>query len=341
MARNNKVAFVTGAGGQDGSYLCEELLARGYEVHGMVRRTSVVNNYRLEHISEGDRFRLHYGDLLDQGAMGRLFAEVKPDVFFNLAAQSHVQVSFELPNYTASVNAVGVASCLDLIKSYPACRFYQASTSELFGGKAHHRLDEDSIMQPQSPYAMAKYFAYDMVKLYRQAHNLFCVNGILFNHESPRRSKNFVTRKITYGLGKIHRGGRDIIELGNINAVRDWGYAPEYCAAMIDMLEADSPQDICIGTGRAETVKNFASLASSYFGYDLMWESSYGSSIGFDRASGRELFRTSDRYLRPSEVDFLLCNPARAKQALGFEAKVQLEDLVNIMCEHDSKERIF
>jgi len=321
-----KKAFITGITGQDGSYLAELLLSKGYEVHGIVRRASTFHTTRLDHIKFGpderkERLFLHYGDMTDSSNLNRVLEKVQPEEIYNLAAQSHVQISFEVPEYSAEVDGIGVLRLLDAIRETKLkTRFYQASTSELFGKVDEGRQSERTPFYPRSPYAAAKLFGYWIVVNYREAYNLFACNGILFNHESPRRGQNFVTRKVTSGIAQILAGKTDHIDMGNMDAQRDWGYAPEYVEAMWKMLQAESPVDYVIGTGRKHSVKEFIELAFAYAGLD--W---------------RKFIRQDPRFLRPTEVDVLQADPSKAVKELGWQPKVGFEELIMVMLDADMR----
>jgi GDPmannose 4,6-dehydratase len=317
-------ALITGITGQDGSYLAELLLAKGYEVHGIIRRSSTFNTNRVDHIyrdpHNGDqvKLRLHYGDLTSAGSIENVIAEVQPDEIYNLAAQSHVRVSFDMPEYTGDVDGLGVTRILEAIRRTGVqTRFYQASTSELFGSASPPQ-SESTPFEPQSPYAAAKAYAFYMVRNYREGYNMFACNGILFNHESPRRGETFVTRKITRALAAILAGKQRYLYLGNLDAKRDWGYAPEYVAVMWKLMQQDEPTDLVIGTGEAHTVREFLEEAFGYVGLDY-----------------QEYVRIDPRYFRPTEVDYLLADPAKAKRVLGWEPRVRFHELVRIMVDAD------
>ena len=318
-----KRALITGITGQDGSYLAEFLLHKGYEVHGLVRRSSSFNRSRIDHLYRdhhlnNTRFFLHYGDLSDSGQLTNLIYNIQPDEIYNLAAQSHVRVSFDLPEYTGDVTAIGVTRLLEAIRrSGIKTRFYQASSSEMFGS-APPPQNEKTPFQPRSPYAAAKVYAFWMVKNYRDGYGLFATNGILFNHESPRRGESFVTRKITIGLANILAGKAKKIYLGNLEARRDWGYAPEYVEAMWLMLQQEEPDDYVIGTGVTHSVKEFLEEAFSYLNMD--W---------------REYVEIDPRYFRPTEVEFLQADSAKAKKILGWEPRISFKELVKIMVDYD------
>lgn len=326
MGRDKKVAFVTGVTGQDGSYLTELLLSKGYEVHGMVRRTSTFNRQRIEHIINDarykDSFRLHYGDLGDSGSIARLLEHIRPDEIYNLGAQSHVRVSFDVPEYTADTIALGTLRMLEAMrKTGLKARFYQASSSEMFGAVSESPQNENTPFRPRSIYGIAKLFAHWATVNYREAYNIFAVSGILFNHESPRRGENFVTRKITMSIAEILAGKRDKVLLGNLDAKRDWGYAPEYVEAMWKMLQKDRPDDYVIATGEAHTVREFVEEA-----FRLAGISDWKKYVGID-----------EKYHRPTEVNFLVGDSSKAKKELGWEPKIKFKELVKIMLEADAK----
>jgi GDPmannose 4,6-dehydratase len=320
---SRKVALITGITGQDGSYLAELLLAKGYEVHGVVRRASTFNTSRIDHLytdphEPGTRFFLHFGDLTDASRLVTLLEKVHPDEVYNLAAQSHVRVSFDEPEFTGLTTGLGSTRLLEAIRMVGlACRYYQASSSEMFGATPPPQ-NEESPLWPRSPYGVAKVYAYWMTRNYREAYDLFAVNGILFNHESPRRGETFVTRKISRAAARIALGLQDRLYLGNLDAVRDWGYAPEYVDAMWRMLQADLPGDYVVATGRATTVREFLTHAFARVGLD------WGQYVSFD-----------ERYLRPTEVDALIGDPTRAKVVLDWEPTVLAPDLARIMVEAD------
>jgi GDPmannose 4,6-dehydratase len=343
MSEKTKVAFITGITGQDGSYLAELLLSKGYEVHGLVRRSSSFNTERIDHIYQDRhapvrRLVLHYGDLSDSSNLSRLIEKIDPDEVYNLGAQSHVMVSFEVPEYTADVDALGTLRLLDAIREHGAkVRFYQASSSELYGKVHETPQRETTPFHPRSPYAVAKLFSYWAVVNYREAYDLFAVNGILFNHESPRRGKTFVTRKITRAAARIAVGLEDTLYLGNLDARRDWGYAPEYVEAMWRMLQRDTPSDYVIATGRTHTVREFATAAFERVGLPLTWEGSGVDEKGRD-PDGRVRVAVDPVYFRPAEVDLLLGDATKAKRELGWEAKTSLDELVRIMVDADLAE---
>jgi len=334
-------ALITGISGQDGSYLTELLLSKGYEVHGLIRRSSSFNTWRIDHIYEdphtpGARLKLHYADLTDASCLSRLIERIRPDEIYNLAAQSHVKVSFEVPEYTADVDALGTLRLLDAIKETGVeTRFYQASTSELFGKPIEVPQSETTPFYPRSPYAAAKLFAYWIVINYREAYGLHASNGILFNHESPRRGATFVTRKITRAAARIRFGLEDCLYLGNLDAKRDWGYARDYVEAMALILQQDEPCDLVIATGETHTVREFCERAFRRAGYDLVWHGTGADEVAIEAGTGRILVRVDPKYYRPTEVDLLLGDASRARALLGWELKVRFEELVDLMVDAD------
>lgn len=333
-----KKALITGITGQDGSYLTELLLEKGYEVHGIVRRTSLFNRERIEHLHSNSNLVLHYGDLTDSSNLNRILEKVQPVEIYNLAAQSHVQVSFEVPEYTAEVDAVGTLRILDAIKQTGVkARFYQASTSELYGLVQEVPQTEKTPFYPRSPYAVAKLYAYWAVVNYREAFGLHASNGILFNHESPRRGETFVTRKITLGVAGIMAGKMDKLIMGNIDAKRDWGYAPDYVEMMWMMLQQDNPDDYVVATNETHTVKEFIDEAFKIAGKTLEWKGTGVDEKGHDSKTGKVLVEINPKYFRPTEVELLIGNPAKAKKNLGWEPKVKFKELVKIMTEADLK----
>ncbi|MDB4668391.1 GDP-mannose 4,6-dehydratase [bacterium] len=339
----NKKALITGITGQDGSYLAEQLLDIGYEVHGVIRRCSSFNTGRIDHLYSdtkinGKTLFLHYGDLTDSSNLNRLLEKTKPDEIYNLGAQSHVQVSFEVPEYTAEVDGIGTLRFLDAIKETglrDKIKFYQASTSELYGKAQEVPQDESTPFYPRSPYAVAKLFSYWIVKNYREAYGIHASNGILFNHESPRRGGTFVTRKITEAAVRIKYGIQKKLYLGNLDAKRDWGYAPEYTKGMWMMLQRSVPGDFVMATGETYTVRKFVEYAFREVGIELSFEGKGLDEKGIEIETGRELVVVEPRYFRPTEVDILVGNPAKAKRILGWEAKTKLNELVKIMVEAD------
>ncbi len=334
-----KTALITGITGQDGSYLSDFLLEKNYEVHGIVRRSSVDKKERIEPLLANPSFHLHYGDMTDAVSLIRIVSEVKPDEIYNLAAQSHVKVSFEVPEYTADADAVGTLRILEAIRMAglaKTCRFYQASTSELFGKVQETPQRETTPFYPYSPYAAAKQYAYWIVKNYREAYGMFAVNGILFNHESERRGESFVTRKITLAAAKIAAGKQDRLFLGNLDALRDWGYAKDYVECMWLMLQHDKPEDFVIATGEQHSVREFCTLAFHYAGVELTWQGEGVEEKGLDQVTGRVLVEVSPEFFRPTDVVSLLGDPAKAKRLLGWEpGRTSFEQLVRKMTEHD------
>ncbi|HPM02032.1 MAG TPA: GDP-mannose 4,6-dehydratase [Candidatus Cloacimonadota bacterium] len=336
-----KKALISGITGQDGSYLAEQLLEKGYEVHGIIRRSSSFNTGRIDHVykdsHENDvKLFLHYGDLTDSSNLNRLLEKINPDEIYNLGAQSHVQVSFEVPEYTAEVDGIGVLRFLDAIKETKInAKFYQASTSELFGKVMEIPQSETTPFYPRSPYGVAKLYAFWIVKNYREAYNLFAVNGILFNHESPRRGKTFVTRKITRAAARIKEGLQDKLYLGNLDSKRDWGYAPEYTEAMWLMLQQEQADDFVIATGETHTVKEFCELTFKELDIDIEWQGSGINEKGIDAKNGNILIEIDPRYFRPAEVDLLIGDPSKANKELGWKAKTTFKDLVSLMVQSD------
>ncbi len=340
---NNKTALISGITGQDGSYLTELLLEKGYNVHGIIRRASSFNTFRIDHIYNNDKlldkkFFLHHGDLTDSSNLNRLVEKIRPDEIYNLGAQSHVQVSFEVPEYTAEVDGVGTLRFLDAIKETGIrTRFYQASTSELYGLVQEVPQTEKTPFYPRSPYAAAKLYAYWIVVNYREAYNLFACNGILFNHESERRGKTFVTRKISVAVANIIAGRQDKLLLGNLDARRDWGYAPEYVEGMWRMLQVDEPDDFVLATNETHKIREFVEEAFRVLGEEIVWKGKGVDEKGFLKSSGREVVAIDPRYFRPTEVDLLIGDYSRAREKLGWEPKTTFKDLVRIMVEADYK----
>lgn len=336
-----KRALITGVTGQDGSYLAEWLLAKGYEVHGIVRRASSFNRDRIDHIylnqdGMAPKFFLHYGDLTDSSSLNRIIEKTHPNEIYNLGAQSHVQVSFEVPEYTADVDAVGTLRLLDAIRETGIqTRFYQASTSELYGKVVEVPQTETTPFHPRSPYAVAKQYAFWITKNYREAYGLHASNGILFNHESPRRGETFVTRKITMAVARIHRGLQNTLYMGNIDAFRDWGYAPDYVRMMWMMLQQEKPDDYVVATGEMHTVREFIEKSFAHVGRVIEWRGKGVDEEGFDTTTGAVVVKIDPRYFRPSEVEQLLGNPLKAKTVLGWEPTVKFEQLVQIMTDGD------
>jgi GDPmannose 4,6-dehydratase len=336
-----KTALITGITGQDGSYLAELLLEKNYIVHGVIRRSSSFNTGRIDHLFNdpavlNHSLFLHYGDLTDSSNLNRLLEKIQPDEVYNLAAQSHVKVSFEVPEYTAEVDAIGTLRFLDAIKETGVTtKFYQASTSELYGKVREIPQSETTPFYPRSPYAVAKIYGYWIVVNYREAYNLFACNGILFNHESPRRGETFVTRKITRAAARIRHGLQDCLVLGNLDAKRDWGFAPEYVDAMWRMLQQDAPDDYVVATGETHSVREFTQVAFDELGITLEWEGEGVGETGRDAVTGNNLVRINPAYFRPTEVDLLIGDPGKAKAKLGWEPKVTFEELARLMARVD------
>ncbi len=338
-----KKALLTGITGQDGAYLAELLLDKGYEVHGIKRRTSLFNTDRIDHLYQdpheaGVRMRLHYGDLTDGSALIRIIQEVRPDEIYNLGAQSHVAVSFEEPEYTANVDALGALRVLEAIRILgmrDSTRFYQASSSEMFGLVQETPQRESTPFYPRSPYGVAKAYAHWITVNYREAHGIHACSGILFNHESPVRGETFVTRKITRGLARIHEGLDQCLYLGNLDAVRDWGHARDYAHAQWLILQHDTPDDYVIATGEQHSVREFVELAAWHLGYTLEWRGQGGDEEGVDRETGRVLVKIDPRYYRPAEVDTLVGDSSKARETLGWQPRVSFEELVREMVESD------
>lgn len=334
-----KVALITGVTGQDGSYLAEFLLEKGYDVHGVIRRSSVDFRERIAHLEGKSDFHLHYADMGDSMSIMQVIGKVRPDEIYNLAAQSHVQVSFDAPEYTANVVATGVLRVLEAVRQCgltDKCRIYQASTSELYGKVEEIPQNENTPFHPYSPYAVAKLYGYWIVKEYREAYNMFCCSGILFNHESERRGETFVTRKITLAAARIAQGKQEKLQLGNLSSLRDWGYAPDYVECMWLILQNDKPDDFVIATGVQHTVREFATLAFKNVGIDLRWEGEGIDEKGIDTATGKVLVEVSPDFYRPTDVVNLLGDPTKARTQLGWNpSKTSFEQLVKIMTDSD------
>ena len=336
-----KKALITGITGQDGSYLADFLLEKGYEVHGIFRRASNFNTNRIDHLFENKEIKdktlfLHYGDMGEPTVLDRLVRELEPDEIYNLAAQSHVKVSYEIPEYTADVVGLGVLRLLEAIRNYcPKAKFYQASSSEMFGKVVETPQNEDTPFYPRSPYGCAKVFAYWITKNYRESYDLFASNGILFNHESPRRGKTFVTRKITRAAANIKLGKQDKLYLGNLDAKRDWGYARDYVEAMWLMLQQKNSDDFVISTGEIHSVRECATLAFKEIGIDIDWQGKDENEKGIDKKTGKTLIEVDPQYYRPAEVDLLLGNPSKANKILNWKAKTSFEDLISLMVKFD------
>lgn len=345
-----KKALITGISGQDGSYLAELLIEKGYEVYGLIRRSSSFNRERIEHLYLDDflrdnhfhgNFYLHYGDMTDSSNLIRLINQIRPDEIYNLAAQSHVQVSFEVPEYTADVDALGTLRLMEavrLLNIHDQVRIYHASTSELYGKVQEIPQTETTPFYPRSPYGVAKLYAYWIVKNYREAYDFHASNGILFNHESERRGESFVTRKITLAVAGIKHGLKDKLSLGNLDAERDWGYAKDYVECMWLMLQQDIPDDYVIATGEKHTVREFATTAFAMAGFDIEWEGDGINEIGLDRRTGKVLIDIDPKYFRPAEVELLIGNPSKAVNKLGWNPNTTpFYELVRLMIEHDLK----
>ena len=344
----NKVALITGVTGQDGSFLAEFLIEKGYEVHGIIRRSSSFNTERIEHLyfeewvrdmKRGRALNLHYGDMTDSSSLIRIIQQTQPDEIYNLAAQSHVKVSFDVPEYTAETDATGTLRLLEAVRILgleKKTKIYQASTSELFGLVQEIPQRETTPFYPRSPYGVAKLYGFWITKNYRESYGMFAVNGILFNHESERRGETFVTRKITLAAARIAAGEQDKLYLGNLSALRDWGYARDYVECMWLMLQHDSPEDFVIATGEQHSVREFTERAFHEVGIDLRWEGEGVEERGIDIATGHVLVEVDPKYFRPAEVETLLGDPTKAKELLGWNpSKTSFEELVRIMVRHD------
>jgi len=347
---NKKVALITGITGQDGSYLAEFLIEKGYEVHGLMRRSSSFNTARIEHLYLDEWVRdmkkarlvnLHWADMTDSSSLIRVISKVRPTEIYNLAAQSHVKVSFDVPEYTADTDANGVLRLLEAVRIAglaDTCRIYQASTSELYGKVQEVPQSETTPFYPRSPYAVAKLYGFWIMKNYRESYNMYCCNGILFNHESERRGETFVTRKITLAAARIAQGYQDKLYLGNLNSLRDWGYAKDYIECMWLILQQPEPDDFVIATGEYHTVREFCTLAFNEVGIELEWRGDGVDEKGYDKATGKAIVEVDPKYFRPAEVDQLLGNPAKAKAKLGWNPqKTSFPDLVKLMVQHDMK----
>lgn len=336
-----KTAFITGITGQDGSYLAELLLEKGYEVHGLIRRASTFNTKRIDHLYidphvNGVRMFLHYGDLSDSSNIYKLLNKIKPDEIYNLGAQSHVQVSFEIPEYTANITGLGTLRILDAIKELGLkSKFYQASSSEMFGKVIETPQKENTAFYPRSPYGCAKVFAYWITKNYRESYGIFAANGILFNHESPRRGETFVTRKITRGLARLKLGLDECLYLGNLDSKRDWGYAKDFVEGMWKILQHNKPDDFVLATGETHTVREFVEESCKYMGFKLEWQGKGLAEKGVDISSNKVLVKIDKKYFRPAEVELLLGDASKVRKELGWETKTTFKDLVKLMCEHD------
>ena len=332
-----KKAFITGVTGQDGSYLAELVLEKGYEVHAIIRRSSIFNTQRIDHIIGHLNFYTYYGDLSDSSNLHRLIAKIRPDEIYNLGAQSHVAVSFEVPEYTAEVDAIGAIRILDAIRDTKLnCKYYQASTSELFGGiPGTEPQNESTPFYPKSPYGAAKLYAYWVSVNYRESYGLYACNGILFNHESPRRGETFVTKKITKAVARIHQGRQSILRLGNLNAKRDWGHAKDYVYAKWLMLQQEIAKDYVIATGETHTVREFVELSFNEVGVRINWIGEGLNEKGYNAKSGELLVEVDEKYFRPAEVELLLGDPSMAEKDLGWKRKVSFQELVSDMVKYD------
>ncbi len=332
-----KKAFITGITGQDGSYLAELLLEKEYEVHAIMRRASVFTTQRINHILDHPNLTVHHGDLTDSSNLHRLLIKIQPDEIYNLGAQSHVAVSFEVPEYTADVVGLGAIRLLDAVRDLgPNCKYYQASTSELFGGiPGTEPQSESTPFYPKSPYGAAKLYAYWVTVNYRESYNLFACNGILFNHESPRRGETFVTKKITQAVARIHQGRQEVLRLGNMDAKRDWGHAKDFVYAQWLMLQQDEPQDYVIATGETHTVREFVELSFKEIDIDIEWQGVGVNEKGIDVSTGKILVEVDEKYFRPAEVELLLGDPTKAEKELGWKRKVSFQELVAEMVRYD------
>ena len=331
-----KVALITGITGQDGSYLAELLLEKGNEVHGIIRRCSLINTHRIDHIYP--QLHLHYGDLTDSTNLVRVIQQVQPDEIYNLGAQSHVKVSFEIPEYTGQVDALGTLRVLEAVRLLgmeKKTRIYQASTSELFGLVQEIPQKETTPFYPRSPYGCAKIYGYWITKNYREAYNMYACTGILFNHESPRRGETFVTRKITRGLKAISEGKQNILYLGNLNAKRDWGHAKDFVRAMWMMLQQETPEDYVIATGEQYSVRQFVEEAAPYFGFDIEWYGEGEDEIGMDKKTKKTIIAVNSKYYRPTEVETLLGDSSKAQEELGWIPEITFTELVEDMCKNE------
>ena len=335
--KNNKMktALITGITGQDGSYLAELLLEKGYMVHGIVRRASLINTYRIDHIFDHKRVKLHYGDLTDSANIVHILQQCQPDEIYNLAAQSHVKVSFEMPEYTGNVDGLGTLRILEAVRILgmeKKCRIYQASTSEMYGLVQETPQTETTPFYPRSPYGCAKVYSYWVTKNYRESYGMYACTGILFNHESPRRGETFVTRKICRGLSRISVGGQKVLQLGNLDAKRDWGHAKDYVRAMWLMLQQDEPDDFVIATGKQYSVREFVERVAPYFGITIEWVGEGDDEIGMDKHTKKTIIAVHPKYYRPAEVETLLGDATKAKEKLGWEPEISFDELIEDMC---------
>tara|TARA_B100001059_G_C17808549_1_gene570742 strand:+ start:1164 stop:2201 length:1038 start_codon:yes stop_codon:yes gene_type:complete len=342
MKKNKKIALITGITGQDGSYLAELLIKKKYEVHGIIRKSSSFNTKRINHLINNKQlkkvFFLHYGDITDSSNIFNLIHKIRPDEIYNLAAQSHVKVSFDLPDYTTQVDALGTLRILEsIIKVNKKIRFYQASTSELFGEVAESPQNEKTLFNPQSPYAVAKLYSYWIVKSYRRAYNIHASNGILFNHESPRRGETFVTQKIAIAACKIKLGKQDKLVLGNLNAKRDWGYAPEYVEGMWRIIQNKRPDDYVLATGKTYSIKYFIEKSFNYLGIKIKWKGSGINEYGLDEKSNKKIVVIDKKYFRPNEVDLLVGDSSKALKVLKWKSKTSIDKLIKIMIDSNLK----
>ena len=330
-----KTALITGITGQDGSYLAELLLEKGYMVHGIVRRASLINTARIDHIFDHERVKLHYGDLTDSANIVHILQQCQPDEIYNLAAQSHVKVSFEMPEYTGNVDGLGTLRILEAVRILgmeKKCRIYQASTSEMYGLVQETPQTETTPFYPRSPYGCAKVYSYWITKNYRESYGMYACTGILFNHESPRRGETFVTRKITRGLSRISVGEQKVLYLGNLDAKRDWGHAKDYVRAMWLMLQQDEPDDFVIATGKQYSVREFVEKVAPYFGITIEWVGEGDDEIGMDKHTKKTIIAVHPKYYRPAEVETLLGDATKAKEKLGWEPEISFDELIEDMC---------
>ena len=335
--KNNKMktALITGITGQDGSYLAELLLEKGYMVHGIVRRASLINTARIDHIFDHERVKLHYGDLTDSANIVHILQQCQPDEIYNLAAQSHVKVSFEMPEYTGNVDGLGTLRILEAVRILgmeKKCRIYQASTSEMYGLVQETPQTETTPFYPRSPYGCAKVYSYWITKNYRESYGMYACTGILFNHESPRRGETFVTRKICRGLSRISVGEQKVLYLGNLDAKRDWGHAKDYVRAMWLMLQQDEPDDFVIATGKQYSVREFVEKVAPYFGITIEWVGEGDDEIGMDQHTKKTIISVNPKYYRPAQVETLLGDPTKAKEKLGWEPEISFDELIEDMC---------
>ena len=334
-----KKAFITGITGQDGSFLAELLLEKGYEVHGIIRRASVFNTSRIDHLMGHERLELHHGDLTDSANLNKLLRQIHPDEIYNLGAQSHVKVSFDVPEYTAQVDALGTLRLLDAMQNQcPEAHFYQASTSELYGLVQEIPQRETTPFYPRSPYGVAKLYGFWIVKNFRESYGMHASNGILFNHESERRGKTFVTRKITTNLAQIATGQREVLKLGNLDAQRDWGYAKDYVEMMWMMMQQEEADDYVVATGKMYSVRQFVEMAAKHIDMDIDWQGEGVDEKGYDRKTGKLVVEVDPKYFRPAEVELLIGDPTKAKEKLGWEPRVTLEEMIEIMMKCDLEE---